>query len=429
VFQRIGTLDNEQAPQQSDTAYSEKLQRLGRQLVASIYMLIRSSKLYDPSNAIFVKPVAQLADMMNQIHGRDGRLQLQFTQDAVYLNDALLRLDASSFENVRELAQELRGKKIYGIALSKPATTGDVLTLLRRLTRDDPQEGVDPAEAAFQLVASDLAEKIRGVVPTDDAPAAIDRKKYMLTVYARAIFFLRHFLEGQHSGQPLAGTKIIPIVQQMVDLCMGQSSQFVGLTSFADVEEYPLFHAVNTALLAIVFGNELGLSKAQLRDLGYAAIFHDIGRANLPKELTDSHRALTPEERERVGRARFDSIRAVFTEGALTHSTLIRITVGFQHSESHSAEVRDEKGNVTMTVAHANRLMLYSRIVSICSVYDALTSKRPFREAYGPDVALMMMWTEMKFRFDPGLLEAFVRFMGPTRLEFLAGNQQQFSLV
>ncbi len=429
MFQRIGTIDTEQGqPQQGDFAYSEKSQRLGRQVVAALYMLVRSSKMYDPTNAVFVKPIAQLTELMNQIHSRDGRFQVQFTPDAVYVNDLLLRLDPSSFENQRELAQELRGKKIFGIALAKPSTTGDVLSLLRRLTADDPSQSAED-DAAFQLVASDLAEKIKGVSSDADDVASIDRKKFMMTVYARAIFFLRHFMKSQSEGTPISGTKGMPIIQQMVDLCLTNSSQFAGLTSLQDSAEYPLFHAVNTALLSIIVGAQIGLNKAQLRDLGYAALFHDLGRAALPKELTDSNRSLTVDERERVARARFDSIRAVISEGALSHGSLLRIVVGFQHSEPFATEMKDDGGNVTMTVARGNRLLLYSRLISLCSVYDALTSKRPFREAYGPDVALMMMWSEMRSRFDPRLLEAFVRIMGPAKLDFLEGAEQRFSLL
>ena len=433
MFQRIDTLGKERTQDEAtDTAYSEKSQRLGRQVVAGLYMLLRSSKLYEPSNAIFVKPVAQLVDLLNQIHSRDGKLLLQFTPDSIYLNDSLLRLDASSYENQRELALELRTKKVFGIGLSRPATTGDVLTLLRRLGREQPSgEQARPEDAAFQLMSNDLAEKLRSqaaVMSTEAAPSAIDRKKYLLTVYARAIFFLRSFLGAKGSAQPIAGLKAMPLVQQIVDLCVGAKSQFIGLTSLEDVQDYPLFHAVNTTLLAVVFGSELGLSKAQLRDLGYAALFHDVGRAQLPRALTDRNRALTPEQRERVARARFDSVRAVIAEGAMTRANVLRIAVGFEHQEPYGTVVRDRDGKVQMTVSRG-RLLLYSRMVAICSVYDALTSKRPFREAYGPDVALMMMWTEMQARFDPRLLESFVRLMGPQQLEILSGDKQHFSLL
>ena len=46
--------------------------------------------------------------------------------------------------------------------------------------------------------------------------------------------------------------------------------------------------------------------------------------------------------------------------------------------------------------------------------FDALTSKRPFRDAYGPEVAMMLMWSELRHKFDPELLKEAV-----TRLDAL----------
>ena len=56
-----------------------------------------------------------------------------------------------------------------------------------------------------------------------------------------------------------------------------------------------------------------------------------------------------------------------------------------------------------MIIPKAN-LGLYAKLISICATYDALTSKRPFRDAYGPEVALMLMWTEMRNRVRPRAL-------------------------
>src|SRR5207245_11456661 len=51
---------------------------------------------------------------------------------------------------------------------------------------------------------------------------------------------------------------------------------------------------------------------------------------------------------------------------------------------------------------------LYSRIVTIADVYDALTTQRPWRNAYMPDEALGMMTRESGRRFDAALVKVFV---------------------
>ena len=63
-----------------------------------------------------------------------------------------------------------------------------------------------------------------------------------------------------------------------------QKVHFWALTTMRRESDYLVFHQVNTCLLAIVFGAELGLTKAQLRDrLGFIALFHDAGMATPPR--------------------------------------------------------------------------------------------------------------------------------------------------
>jgi hypothetical protein len=55
---------------------------------------------------------------------------------------------------------------------------------------------------------------------------------------------------------------------------------------------------------------------------------------------------------------------------------------------------------------------LFSRIVTIADVYDALTTQRPWRNAFMPDEALGMMTREAGKRFDPTLMKVFINTLG-----------------
>ena len=57
-----------------------------------------------------------------------------------------------------------------------------------------------------------------------------------------------------------------------------------------------------------------------------------------------------------------------------------------------------------------------------------MTSKRPFRDSYGPEVALMLMWTEMRNKFDPDLLKVFMRVMAIQPIKVLTKRQQSVSV-
>jgi hypothetical protein len=47
--------------------HSEKLQQLSRSVLSTLYMLVRSAKMYDPDNAVFERPLISLQDTLNLI--------------------------------------------------------------------------------------------------------------------------------------------------------------------------------------------------------------------------------------------------------------------------------------------------------------------------------------------------------------------------
>jgi HD-GYP domain-containing protein (c-di-GMP phosphodiesterase class II) len=256
----------------------------------------------------------------------------------------------------------------------------------------------------------------------------VDRKKYAMTVYARAVFFLQKYLESVRAGKPMNTSKALRIVQDLVDISYDQKTHFLGMTSTKRESEYLVFHQVNVCLMCIVFGAELGLTKAQLRDLGYIALFHDAGMSTIPDELATKRGALTAEEKVLIQKAPLISVRNILMEKSITRSTLLRVVTTFEHKADFGTAVRDARGNIQMIIPKTS-LGVYAKIIAICDAFDALTSKRPYRDAYGPEVALMLMWTEMRNKFDPELLQVFMRVMAIQPVKVLSKRQQNMSLA
>ena len=169
------------------------------------------------------------------------------------------------------------------------------------------------------------------------------------------------------------------------------------------------------------------MTKPQLRDLGYAALFHDAGMATVPEALASKRGALTPEEKAIIQKAPLIAVRNILMERGLSRSSLLRVVTTFEHKTDYGTAVRDSQGAIQMIIPKTN-LGIYARIIAICAAYDALTSKRPFRDAYGPEVALMLMWTEMRHKFDPDLLMVFMRVMAIQPVKIMSKRQRNLSV-
>jgi len=412
--------------------HNEKLQSLARSMVAGLYMLVRSVKMYDPENAVFQKPLHQLQDIINQIIGKEGRLELTGVKESFYLNGMLVKVDLNSIENQRYLLAELRSKDVGGFLLTKPVTTTDLKNFIWIFAKEQSTPAEEDGLAGRKLLNMRVAKfsKLKEKLDKDmDTPGdqKVDRKKYAMTIYARAVFFLTKYLESVRAGKPLNASKALRLVQDFVDISYEQRTHFLGMTTLRREDDYLVYHHVNVCLLCIVFGAELGLTKPQLRDLGYIALFHDAGMATLPEELATKQGALSPQERVAVQKAPLISVRNILMEKGFNRATLLRVVTTFEHKTDFGTAVRDSRGNIQMIIPKTN-LGVYAKIIAICDAFDALTSKRPYRDAYGPEVALMLMWTEMRNKFDPELLGVFMRVMAIQPVKVLTKRQQSLSV-
>jgi HD-GYP domain-containing protein (c-di-GMP phosphodiesterase class II) len=410
---------------------NEKLQTAGRQLISALYMLLRSVKMYDPDNHVFEKPLLQLQETMNQVIQKDGKLELMGIKQSLYLNGMLVKVDMSALENVRTLIEEMRSKDVGGITMLRSVSVPELKNFIWIFSKEQSDEADEDGVEGKKLVSMKLAKwsKLKDKLENekDESEAKLDRKKYALTCYGRAIVFVEKYFESLKKEKPMAASKVLRVIQDLVDISMDHRTHFLGLTTTRSDGQYLAYHSVNTSLMTIVFGYELGLTKPQLCDLAYIALFHDAGMGTVPDELLNKRGALSVDERTTINKAPLISISNILREKQINRSTLLRLVTTFEHKSEFGTAVRDSQGNIQMIIPKAN-LGLYAKVISIAATYDALTSKRPFRDAYGPEVALMLMWTEMRNKFDPDLLKVFMRVMAIQPIKVLTRRQQSVTV-
>lgn len=415
--------------ERSSTRRDVRIQGQARQIVANLYMLIRNVKIHSPENDIFLKPIEQLRSAINTVIAADGKLDLQAIETSVVLNGSPVRFDFSALESVQYLTKEFQSRDIGGFSSQRPITTQEIRDFLVLFTSAHrgaaPERGAEGHELdALQLARYAKVKEILDKLQEEpDLDQQVDRKKYLMTVYARAIVFMRVYLEKAKAGDrslPLA--KAGRLVQEFVDLSADEKTQFLGLTTSRAETEYLEYHSVNTCLLSVVLGRELGLDKRQLHDLGMAAIFSQVGLAELPEPVLGRRGPLSEEERALIDLFPLRSAKAILATRGLDQTTMSRIVAAYESHVDYAVPRKRMDGEVELVLPKVG-LGPYGKIIAIADCYDALTSKRPFREAYGPPVALALMASELKHRFDPALLRVFMKAMAIQPIRILEGGQ------
>lgn len=413
----------------------QKLQTLGRQVVATLYMLVRNVKIHSPDNAIFLKPIDSFRELVNTVVASERRLVLHAVGTSVYLNNTILKFDFATLANVAYLTKEFEARDMGGFSTQRSITSQEVRDFLFLFSSEykgpAPEAGAEGHEMegmriARYAVVREILDKIQQ--QEIDLQQQVDRKKYLMTVYSRAIFFMRKYFEYIHEGKPmLPFAKAARLVQDLVDLCKEQRTHFLGLTTSKAETDYLPFHAVNCALLSVVFGSELGLDRKQLHELGMAALFSQVGLIDVPENVMARSGGLSPEERLLIDLYPLRSAKRILQARGLDKTTMLRVVATYESKVDYAIPRRNPQGEVELVMPKVN-LGIYGKIISIVDTYDALTSKRPFREAYGPEVALALMGDDMKYKFDPILLRVFMKVMAIQPIKILRPEESSLRI-
>lgn len=163
--------------------------------------------------------------------------------------------------------------------------------------------------------------------------------------------------------------------------------------------EKEIKHGIQVSNLAYQTGKMLGLEETMCHELAVAGILHDIGKLRLRKYIADEEKPLIVEEIKYVRRHPKLGFESLKERG---YSDFILESI-YYHHENYD-------GSGYPKNLSGEEIPLGARILRICDVYAALTSKRSYRDAFSPEVAMEMLIDEVK-NFDMKIFLAFQRTM------------------
>jgi len=202
-------------------------------------------------------------------------------------------------------------------------------------------------------------------------------------------------------SRPLAGDLTAAELVASEDLFLG--SQVRALTAtLAEKDEYTERHTRRVALRAVQVGDELGLSRGRLRTLAIGGLIHDIGKLAIPDDILKKPGSLDDDEYATVKEHAERGYRLLTELGGFSEG--VRDLVRDHH------ERLDGKGYPRGLTA--GQLTLDARILAVCDVYDALISKRVYRDAWSEQNAIDYLRAESGTAFDERCVEALARVIG-----------------
>ena len=158
-------------------------------------------------------------------------------------------------------------------------------------------------------------------------------------------------------------------------------------------------HILRMAHFSMLIARELGLSEDQQQLLLEAAPMHDIGKVGIADAVLLKPGRLTPEEFEVMKQ------HAVFGYELLSGSSSILLQTGAEIARGHHEKY---DGTGYPYGIKGDDIPIFSRIVAVADVFDALTSERPYKKAWEVEAAVDFLVAGAGSHFDPACVTAFL---------------------
>jgi len=201
------------------------------------------------------------------------------------------------------------------------------------------------------------------------------------------------------SGRTIPMAEVDGVVRALAVTIRREQGLLLPLLDIRDVNQYATSHCCNVAMLSMGLSDQLGLSDADTRAIGTAALLHDIGNTQIASELLTKPGALMPEERLVIQTHPAEGARLLTARGL---GNALAATVAYEHHIWFSGT-----GGYPQ-LRYPREVHFASRIVQVCDIYDALTSLRPYHDPWPQDRALDMIRSLAGVELDPLIAEAFL---------------------
>lgn len=192
------------------------------------------------------------------------------------------------------------------------------------------------------------------------------------------------------------------LVEEISDSVSRNPGAIISLARLKTADDYTYMHSVAVCAMMVALAKQLGLDEAQTRSCGLAGLLHDMGKVAIPLEVLNKPGKLTEAEFGIVKAHPYEGFKILRLSADMDP---VALDVVLHHHEKVDGSGYPKK-------LKADEISLYSKMGSVCDVYDAITSNRPYKPGWDPAESMRKMAEWSSGHFDPRVLQAFVKSVG-----------------
>jgi putative nucleotidyltransferase with HDIG domain len=369
-------------------------QKKAEELIRRLAGALRGTELYSPAHPLVRRGIDAFTAAATEGLQSSPSIVIGFIGDEIVVDGHRLPRGTASLVG---FARDLREREIEKVTLSRGLSRDEVRTLIAVFS-----DRASSVPLADRLVSGGVRHVTLGRVVVEevsDEQAGIAAARRVYTTAVETAETLWQAAKAGDQPDPGAARKIIDGLARLVTQ---DRTSLMALTALKKYDNYTFTHMVNVSALSMAQARALNVEGALLREFGFAALMHDIGKVNTPLEVLNKPDKLDKQE--------FEIMKQHVVDGAhilrrTPEMPALAPIVAFEH------HLKQDLSGYPENIG-SRKLNLCTMIVSIADVFDALRSNRPYRQGLATSRIRAIMGEQGNPAFNQPLLKRFVNMMG-----------------
>jgi putative nucleotidyltransferase with HDIG domain len=365
--------------------------RLSEDVLRRLAAAMRSTQLYAPGHPIVARAVTSLTDALTIVLATTPSIAIGLVGDELVVGDTPV---PRATDTMGELMRRLQQAGIERIVFDRGVDSSEIASLVHSILRAD--------EGTEQSLAGRLPHVRVGRLEVEQRVATSGTMATFRSLYDDAVSLASRLwdsasVEGMPDADAARG-----MVESLAQAVAQNRTALMALTALKEYDNYTFTHMVNVSILTMGQARGLGIEGTLLRELGLAALMHDIGKVNTPNEILNKPEALTTAEFEILKRHTIDGAEILRRTPEIP---ALAPVVAFEHHLR--ADGTGYPGSVRRP-----QLNLGTVLCGIADVYDAMRSQRAYQQAFPTDRILAVLKRNDGTQFDQHLVRRFTQLVG-----------------
>jgi len=364
------------------------------ELMRSFAAAVRSAQLYSKGHTLIARNINALANIVQQIHSTEPAVVIGMVGDKLIVND----VPVAKADTLTGLLKRLKQISVERVTMDRGVTSDEIMQMVFTIVTVEPRADGEPPQ--FSNMPHIRAGRITTGQKTESTS-----KTDMATfkrAYSDAVSIAQSIWDSARSESQPDATVARTMIDGLAQAVSQNRTALLALTTLKNYDNYTFTHMVNVSILTMGQARALGIDGALLRELGLAALMHDIGKVKTPLEVLNKPDKLTDAEFTIMKRHVVDGAEIL---RATPDIPTLAPVIAFEH------HLRIDGTGYPHEVKRG-ALNLGTMLCSIADVYDAMRSQRAYQQAFPTDRILAVLKRNDGQQFDQNLVRRFAQLIG-----------------